>query len=118
LHEVKNLLLSTAIGSILLLPGCILPQKPEKLLLRTPSQSIISEKSVRDNIVCLGEGYLGDLGVSKTKNGDLMFWLPDLDMAVTVNPLPSGSRADIYFGPRAWYSGPKEKFLAAVEKCK
>ena len=47
-----------------------------------------------------------------------MFWLPDLDMAVTVNPLPSGSRADIYFGPRAWYSGPKEKFLAAVEKCK
>lgn len=115
---MKKLPLLTVIGSILLLSGCILPQKPETLLLRTPNQSIMSEKSFRDNIVCLGEGYLGSIGVSKTENGDVMFWLPDLDMAVKVNPLPSGSRSDIYFGPRAWYPGPKEKFIAAVEKCK
>ncbi len=106
------------IGVSLTLSGCIIPQRPETLLRRTPNQSIVSEKSLRDNIVCLGEGYLGSLGLSKTTTGDIIFWLPDLDMAVKVSPLPSGSRADIYFGPRAWYSGPKDKFTLAVDKCK
>lgn len=88
-----------------------------KLLQQSPNYSVISSKSFRDNIICLGEGSIGRFGLSRTQNGDIIYWQPDLEIAVKVVARDGGSQTDLYFGPASWGAGKKD-LIEAAEKCK
>ena len=87
------------------------------LLKGAPSHSVLSSKSYRDNIVCLGQGKIGNFGLSRTQNGDVIYWQPDMEIAVKVIPQNGGSQTDLYFGPASWGAG-KKGLIEAAEKCK